>query len=479
MIRAASIFIFFFLLLEGLKGQGDKRGLELSQSLMEEGQVRCMVLPTLFPTNLSKQNQPFSYWFNKIDRQYGSLRATLQTADIVIAPMLATLSDPPFSGGPGYGVPEDWFRSISSIGITHACLSNATTLRAKSSSVKRRTDILREEGVVPLGLFDSGQTDEIHCVIKEVKGLRLALFSFVYPFQDYRGQFGMSGFDVDRFTQFYSEHKDSIDCWIAIPCWKNAQYGSVSSASQKALMNALSSVGFNVVIGYSGKHMQVETMVHDSSGLLLFDVGSALPASVAQTGSGALVEFSIDTATKAIQNPGLIPIYPLLVDQSEESELELMAVFGRDLEVSEYPINLSQDQKNLFESFMKKFRQSKPPMVKEFYYPQTLAIRNDASDAVRLQKGWEVDSTIQSEPRGYGVQFLQLPREIILDTTYYLHLKGYSVFEINGRFHYVLGKNLTLEEAEKVLDLLRLKSHEFAQIVQIKGSTLIPTTNTD
>ena len=128
---------------------------------------------------------------------------------------------------------------------------------------------------------------------------------------------------------------------------------------------------------------------------------------------------------------------------------------------------------------MKKFRQSKPPMVKEFYYPQTLAIRNDASDAVRLQKGWEVDSTIQSEPRGYGVQFLQLPREIILDTTYYLHLKGYSVFEINGRFHYVLGKNLTLEEADKVLDLLRLKSHEFAQIVQIKGSTLIPTTNTD
>ena len=44
---------------------------------------------------------------------------------------------------------------------------------------------------------------------------------------------------------------------------------------------------------------------------------------------------------------------------------------------------------------MKKFRQSKPPMVKEFYYPQTLAIRNDASDAVRLQKGWEVDSTIE------------------------------------------------------------------------------------
>ena len=48
-----------------------------------------------------------------------------------------------------------------------------------------------------------------------------------------------------------------------------------------------------------------------------------------------------------------------------------------------------------------------------------------------------------------------------------------------ARFHYVLGKNLTLEEADKVLDLLRLKSHEFAQIVQIKGSTLIPTTNTD
>ena len=218
-------------------------------------------------------------------------------------------------------------------------------------------------------------------------------------------------------------------------------------------------------------------MVQDSTKLLLFDVGTTLPASISQTGSGVLVEFSIDTVTKAIQNVGLIPIYPLLVDQSEEREMELMAVFGRDLEVSEYSTNLSQDQESHFKAFMAKFRQTKPLSIKEFYYPQSLAIRNDASNAIQLQKGWEVDSTIQSAPRGYGVQFLQLPREIMLDTEYYQHLRGYSVFEINGRFHYVLGKNLTLEEAENLLRELRSKSHEFAQIVQIKGSTLVSTTD--
>ena len=63
----------------------------------------------------------------------------------------------------------------------------------------------------------------------------------------------------------------------------------------------------------------------------------------------------------------------------------------------------------------------------------------------------------------------------MLDTTYYKHLRGYSVFEVNKRFHYVLGKNLTLEEAESLLLELRAKSHEFAQIIQIKGSTLVST----
>ena len=36
-----------------------------------------------------------------------------------------------------------------------------------------------------MGLFDIVQTEGIHCVINEIKGLRVALFSFVYPFQDY------------------------------------------------------------------------------------------------------------------------------------------------------------------------------------------------------------------------------------------------------------------------------------------------------
>ena len=477
MIRFTSILFLFFLTLASLKGQSNTSGLESTYHSMQNGAVRCMVLPTILPTNVSETNQPFSYWYNKVDRQYGSLRATLQTADLVIAPMLATIGESPYGNPPLYSVPEDWFKSISSLGINHTCLSNAATLRAKPSSVARRTEILQQEGIVPIGLFDGPQTEGIHCVIKEIKGIRVALFSFVYPFQDYNGQFGMSGFDTDRFAAFYSEYSDSIDCWIAIPSWKNAQYGAVSDTEQKDLMNTLSRAGFNVVIGYSGKHMCIETMVQDSTKLLLFDVGTTLPASISETGSGVLVEFSIDTVTKVIQNVGLIPIYPLLVDQSEEREMELMAVFGRDLEVSEHSINLSQDQESHFKAFMAKFRQTKPLSIKEFYFPQSLAIRNDASSAIQLQKGWEVDSTIQSAPRGYGVQFLQLPREIMLDTEYYQHLRGYSVFEINGRFHYVLGKNLTLEEAENLLRELRSKSHEFAQIVQIKGSTLVSTTD--
>lgn len=475
MIRLASILILFTLTFGSLKGQSTTSGLKSTYNSMQNGVIRCMVLPTIIPTNVSSIKQPFAYWYNKVDQQYGSLRATLQTSDLVIAPMLATIGEAPFGNAPLYSVPDDWFKSISSLGITHTCLSNLTTLRAKPSSVIRRTDILRQEGIVPIGLFGGGQTESTHCVIQEIKGLRLAIFSFVYPFYDYNGQFGMSGFDVDQFAEFYSKYSDSIDCWIAIPSWKNAQYGAVSSAEQIDLMNTLSSAGFDIVIGYSGKHMCIETMSQDSSKLLLFDVGTALPASVSQTASGVLVEFSIDTTTKLIQNAGLIPIYPLLVDQSEEREIELVAVLGRDLEVSEYSTNLSQDQEIHFKEFMAKFRHSKPSSVKEFYYPQSLAIRNDASNAAQLHKGWEVDTTIYSGPSLYGVQFLQLSRKIMLDTTYYKHLRGYSVFEVNKRFHYVLGKNLTLEEAESLLLELRAKSHEFAQIIQIKGSTLVST----
>ena len=460
-------------------GQEEASGLQSTHESAQTGHVRCMVLPSIYPTNIPKTNQPFSYWYNKVNEQYGSLRATLQTSDIVIAPLLATLSEPPYGGVPKYGVPEDWFMSISSLGITHACLSNATTLRASPASVIHRTNVLQQENMVPLGLFDENDGSGPHGEIIDIKGVRIALFSFVFPFQDYTGQFGMSGFDMDRFTSFYATQKDSIDCWIAIPSWKNGQYGEVSKEDQRALMQTLYRAGFDVVVGYSGKQMRIETMVHDTSRLLMFDVGTTLPSSVTQTGSGVLVEFSIDTVTKAIVKAGLIPIYPLLMDKVDEGEVELIAVFGRDMEVSTHLTTLTQGQEAHVKAFMAKFRRSKPDSVNEFYYPQSLSIRNDASHAVQLQKGWAVDSTIKSEPRGYGVQFLQLSREIMLDTIYYSHLKGYSVFKSNGRFHYVLGKNLTLEEAERLLDQLKEKSHEFAQIVQIKGINLITMTDSN
>ncbi|MEC9221231.1 MAG: hypothetical protein VYD24_01865, partial [Bacteroidota bacterium] len=68
MIRFTSLLILFNLALSDLKGQSTTSGLESTYHSMQNGAVRCMVLPTILPTNVPETNQPFSYWYNKVDR---------------------------------------------------------------------------------------------------------------------------------------------------------------------------------------------------------------------------------------------------------------------------------------------------------------------------------------------------------------------------------------------------------------------------
>ena len=73
---------------------------EAAPLAMEVNHVRCMILPTIFPTNISTSCVSFKDWYEKVDLQYGSLRATINTADIVILPLMATPSLPPYKGQP-------------------------------------------------------------------------------------------------------------------------------------------------------------------------------------------------------------------------------------------------------------------------------------------------------------------------------------------------------------------------------------------
>ena len=106
-------------------------------------------------------------------------------------------------------------------------------------------------------------------------------------------------------------------------------------------------------------------------------------------------------------------------------------------------------------------------------------IRDNASNAAQLERGWIVNQTPPKEADDYAVQFLQMSREITLDTNYYTYLKGYSVLKSKGRYHYLLGKSLTLKEAEALLVQLQLKSHDFSKIVRLKGASIIPHTFTN
>ena len=447
---------------------------EAAPLAMEVNHVRCMILPTIFPTNISTSCVSFKDWYEKVDLQYGSLRATINTADIVILPLMATPSLPPYKGQPIFGAPEFWFTSMTSLGGTHAGLANVTTLRSSKNQISQREDLLNNGGVKSLGLAGLEEEGQEFVVIEEVRGMRLGICSFIYPFE---GDLGVSGYDVKKYSRLVHDNADSIDFWIAIPYWRDGQYGRIQQDEQQQVMRSMLNVGFNIVVGYASKHLSMESLFIGNNQFALFDVGSALPESVSQTCSGAILEVSIHPKDGSLQNVGLIPTYPLLTE-STSGGAELRVMLARDLEEGHFLSGLQADQKSTVDAYMKAFRSHKPTNIQEFYYPQSPSIRDNASHAVQLERGWNIEHPPPPESNNYAVQFLQMSREITLDTSYYTYLKGYYVLKEKGRYHYILGKSLTLEEAKSVLMQLQLKSHDFSKIVRLNGSSIIPHTFT-
>ena len=64
-------------------------------------------------------------------------------------------------------------------------------------------------------------------------------------------------------------------------------------------MRSMLNVGFNIVVGYASKHLSMESLFIGNNQFALFDVGSALPESVSQTCSGAILEFQSTPKTEA------------------------------------------------------------------------------------------------------------------------------------------------------------------------------------
>ena len=475
MERLLSLFVIYVFTMGFARPQHQQVATEANRQTIDQAHIRCMILPAIYPTNISSESISFDDWYDKVDVQYGALRATLRTADIVIAPLLASLSAPPFKGSPLFEAPEPWFTSITSLGMTHVSLANTTTLRSSQHQLSKRDSLLDVESVESLGSYHYEGSTLGRVTVEEVRGFRIGVCSFIYPLG---GSSHVPSFDPAIYSRLIQENRDSIDFWIAIPYWRDGQYGHIQNAEKQHLMQSILDVGFNLVVGYASKHLSMVSLYQEANHFAMFDVGSALPESVSQTCSGAIFEISVDPKDGSFYDIGLVPTYPLLVE-NEFGELELTAIFGRDLEEGQFLEALAADQQDMVTTYMASFRKHKPSVLQEFYYPQTALIRDNASNAVQLERGWVANQTLPKEADDYAVQFLQMSREITLDTNYYTYLKGYSVLESNGRYHYLLGKSLTLKEAEALLVRLKLKSHDFSKIVRLKGASIIPHTFTN
>ena len=475
MERLFSLYVISVFTVGLARAQPQQVVIEANPQTIDQAHIRCMILPAIFPTNISSESISFDHWYDKVDVQYGALRATISTADIVIAPLTASLSSPPYKGPPLFEASASWFTSITSLGMTHASLANTTTLRSSQHQLSKRDSLLNVESVESLGSYHYEGSTLGRVTVEEVRGFRIGVCSFIYPLG---GSSHVPSFDPAIYSRLIQENRDSIDFWIAIPYWRDGQYGHIQGEEQQNLMRSILDVGFNLVVGYASKHLSMVSVYQEVNHFAMFDVGSALPESVSQTCSGAILEVSIDPKDGSFYDIGLVPTYPLLVE-NEFGELELSAIFGRDLEEGQFLEGLTADQKDMVTSYMATFRKNKPSFIQEFYYPQTALIRDNASNAVQLERGWIDNQTPPKEADDYAVQFLQMSREITLDTNYYTYLKGYSVLKSNGRYHYLLGKSLTLKEAEALLVQLQLKSHDFSKIVRLKGASIIPHTFTN
>lgn len=183
---------------------------------------------------------------------YRFVKPYLSAADVAVANLEVTLAGPPYSGYPMFSSPDALALALKDAGFDVLQTANNHTCDKGSKGVKRTLDVLDSLGFEHFGSYRSPQEhDASHPLIKDVKGLKIALLNYTYGTNGMPVPTGtvVNQIDTTQIRQDLGNAKKSgADFIIATYHW-GLEYQRTESPDQRMVANFSAKHGADLVIG--------------------------------------------------------------------------------------------------------------------------------------------------------------------------------------------------------------------------------------
>ncbi|MSN96302.1 CapA family protein [Campylobacter sp. FMV-PI01] len=305
--------------------------------------------PQLKSAKYDKNYYDFSDSFSEIEK-------FLKSGDFVIGNFESSSNiNRSFSGYPTFNTPPIVFKNLKDAGFDALSTANNHALDTSIKGIITTTNAIKNAGLISFG------TGYEKSKIVEVKGIKIALFSYSYGYNGLENSLNAGEKELINFLDEKQIQNDinfakenGADFIIIYPHW-GAEYKSKASEFQKKLAKKMVEFGADIVIG-NHPHVVQEILWHKSKdhiGFIAFSCGNFISNQRLETMQNIKTEQSVAFEIIISKNQNKTTIsdiffHPLWVNPVFEDGKKVVKVFlAKDILEKETSINfLAKDPKN-------------------------------------------------------------------------------------------------------------------------------------
>ena len=245
---------------------------------------------------MSAQKADGSYDFSE---NFTYVKDWLHQGDLVLGDFEGTIrSDYPLGGYPLFNAPEAVVPAIKDAGYQVVDLAHNHILDSGLEGVFTTAKAFENQGISPVGVYTHKNRDKSHILLKEVKGIKIAILAYSYGFNGLESNLShkeidhhLSTFDEDKMKAEIEQAEKEADITVVMP-QTGIEYQLEPNEEQVELYHKMVDWGADIIFG-GHPHVVQPSEILEKDGqkkLIIYSMGNFISNQRIETMAG------VDTA---------------------------------------------------------------------------------------------------------------------------------------------------------------------------------------
>ena len=302
---SATVILFFQSIMGMPKGSGRNVAKDASKSSSVAGEkkdsktVRIMANGDLLYHDGLYMSAQKADGSNDFSENFTYVKDWLQQGDLVLGDFEGTIrSDYPLGGYPLFNAPEAVVPAIKDAGYQVVDLAHNHILDSGLEGVFTTAKAFEDHGISPVGVYTQKNRDKSPILIKEVKGIKIAILAYSYGFNGLESNLSqkeidhhLSTFDEDKMKAEIEQAEKEADITVVMP-QTGIEYQLEPNEEQVELYHKMVDWGADIIFG-GHPHVVQPSEILEKDGqkkLIIYSMGNFISNQRIETMAG------VDTA---------------------------------------------------------------------------------------------------------------------------------------------------------------------------------------